>query len=101
MLRNVLTVGGWTAEGGAPPQQHGNMPEEAGAATAVMEDPKAAGIYFQMEGQACRIHHGSVIIAAITSCTPAIWSSPPWPGLSIRQGETALTRTCFGPSSAA
>jgi len=62
-------AGGWTEEGGAPAQQHGNMPEQAGAATAVMEDERAAGVYFEMKGQACRLHHGSVVIAAITSCT--------------------------------
>ncbi len=63
------SAGGWVEEGGSPAHQQGNMPETAGAATAVMEDDRAAGIYLEMDGQACRINHGSVVIAAITSCT--------------------------------
>ncbi|HWB20684.1 MAG TPA: aconitate hydratase, partial [Phycisphaerales bacterium] len=71
---NHNPVGGWTEEGGAPANQVGNQPNEAqpcgsGAAVATLEEQHPAGVSVSMDGKTFRINHGSVVIAAITSCT--------------------------------
>jgi aconitate hydratase len=67
-------AGGWIEEGGAPPDQIGNMPNARhapahGAATAVLDERAPQGVQVQMDGQTFNLTHGSVVIAAITSCT--------------------------------
>ena len=85
-------VGGWTEEGGQPAAQVGNHPAgadegrrvaapEAGdtleevaapAGTVAREavvDPGFGGVEVFHDGEKFRLKHGSVVIAAITSCT--------------------------------
>jgi aconitate hydratase len=68
-------VGGWVEEGGAPSHQLGNMPNgrdpdahHAGT-TAVLDEREPQGVAVDLDGQRFNITHGSVVIAAITSCT--------------------------------
>ncbi len=80
-------VGGWTEEGGAPAHQLGNMPNPGGTGVspvavaahstnsgtgvspvAVAEVGDAA-VDVEYDGQTFQLTHGSVVIAAITSCT--------------------------------
>jgi aconitate hydratase len=61
-------AGGWTEEGGAPPRQAGNMPAAA-TATAELVELDACNVQVDVDGQSCSLRHGSVVIAAITSCT--------------------------------
>ncbi len=53
----------WNAEGGAVPEG-----AEAECAVATM-DPDAQGVPVTYEGKRFTLHHGDVVIAAITSCT--------------------------------
>ncbi|MEM9701605.1 MAG: aconitate hydratase, partial [Planctomycetota bacterium] len=64
----------WTKEGGQPEGQIGNQPIEtatapAGAATATVSDPGYSGVEVFLEEERFELKHGSVVIAAITSCT--------------------------------
>src|SRR5437016_389757 len=49
----------WEAEGGQP----------FGGGTAVAAPPPRTHVELTIDGTACKLHHGSVVIAAITSCT--------------------------------
>ena len=49
----------WEAEGGQP----------FGGGTAVAAPPRRTHVDLTIDGTACKLHHGSVVIAAITSCT--------------------------------
>ncbi len=60
-------AGGWVQEGGAPAGQAGNMPGDR--ATLVAEKQACRGHKVECDGQTCHLDHGSVVIAAITSCT--------------------------------
>ncbi|MBT8484811.1 MAG: aconitate hydratase AcnA [Phycisphaerales bacterium] len=57
------TIQTWTDEGG----------DAAGpavaSATATVSDPGLAGVEVELDGERFRLRHGSVVIAAITSCT--------------------------------
>jgi aconitate hydratase len=53
---SALTDGRWEAEGGS-------------IATAVAAPPRRTGVALTIDGQDCELRHGSVVIAAITSCT--------------------------------
>ncbi|MFH5804259.1 aconitate hydratase [Alienimonas sp. DA493] len=84
-------VGGWTEEGGQPAGQVGNHPLDSSerkttqpAAGGTMEgvaapegatvreavvDPGFDGVEVSLEDETFKLKHGSVVIAAITSCT--------------------------------
>lgn len=80
-------VGGWTEEGGQPVGQVGNMPnpkadhrgegakhssDNNSGGTAVADPPTPpgfAGVQVQNDGKTFSLAHGSIVIAAITSCT--------------------------------
>jgi aconitate hydratase len=49
----------WEAEGGQP----------FGGGTAVAAPPRRTHVELKLEGEDCQLRHGSVVIAAITSCT--------------------------------
>ncbi|HVH67161.1 MAG TPA: aconitate hydratase AcnA [Gemmatimonadales bacterium] len=49
----------WEAEGG----------QTFGGGTAVAAPPRRTHVDLTVDGTACKLHHGSVVIAAITSCT--------------------------------
>jgi len=49
----------WEAEGGQP----------FAGGTAVAAPPKRTHVALQLDGEECHLRHGSVVIAAITSCT--------------------------------
>src|SRR5437660_5202928 len=49
----------WEAEGGQP----------FGGGAAVAAPPRRTHVDLTIDGTACKLHHGSVVIAAITSCT--------------------------------
>ena len=57
--------GRWEGEGGHPIEQGAAEPEPVVA----VADPGFKGIEIEMNGQQFPIQHGSVVIAAITSCT--------------------------------
>jgi aconitate hydratase len=108
-------VGGWIEEGGAPPQQIGNMPNRSrsgephhAGATATLEAPAAAEV--TLDDQTFTLTHGSVVIAAITSCTntsnPEVMiaagllarkararglNRKPWVKTSLAPGSTVVT----------
>ena len=74
-------TGGWVEEGGAPAGQLGNKPSPelphgtAGSASptetaaALSDNDGWRGFPVFMDGQNFRLKHGSVVVAAITSCT--------------------------------
>src|SRR5207247_6960742 len=49
----------WESEGG----------QSFGAGTAVAAPPRRTHVDMKLEGEDCQLRHGSVVIAAITSCT--------------------------------
>ncbi|HSD30804.1 MAG TPA: aconitate hydratase AcnA, partial [Gemmatimonadales bacterium] len=55
----------------APPVANGGRWESEGGGTAVAVEapPQRTHVSLKIEGEECRLHHGSVVIAAITSCT--------------------------------
>src|SRR5438094_5073857 len=90
----------WEAEGGQP----------FGGATAVAAPPHRSHVDLTIDGTACKLHHGSVVIAAITSCTntsnPSVMlaaglvakkaverglSSQPWVKTSLAPGSKVVT----------
>ena len=94
------TVGRWESEGGA-----------AVATDEIVEaDPPLDGFPFSWQGEEFRLHHGSVVIAAITSCTntsnPSVMigagllakkavekglRTPPWVKTSLAPGSKVVT----------
>jgi aconitate hydratase len=52
----------------APPTPVGRWESEGGG-TAVAAPPRRTHVNLTIDGADCRLHHGSVVIAAITSCT--------------------------------
>jgi aconitate hydratase len=54
----------WAGEGGQTAGSPVNPPPEAGP-----RDPGCAGVPVSMNGRSFSLHHGDVVIAAITSCT--------------------------------
>ena len=122
-------VGGWVEEGGEPAGQVGNMPspvgseadpmrEDGGTLTAVAdpdENPArdiqtAARARVTLDGDTFTLRHGSVVIAAITSCTntsnPSVMvaaglvaraarerglTRKPWVKTSLAPGSTVVT----------
>ncbi|HUL48748.1 MAG TPA: aconitate hydratase AcnA [Gemmatimonadales bacterium] len=56
--RTPIPVGRWEGEGGNP-----------APATLATEPEQVRYVDLHIEGEPCRLHHGSVVIAAITSCT--------------------------------
>ena len=90
----------WEAEGGQP----------FGGATAVAAPPHRSHDDLTIDGTACKLHHGSVVIAAITSCTntsnPSVMlaaglvakkaverglTSQPWVKTSLAPGSKVVT----------
>jgi len=90
----------WEAEGGQP----------FGGATAVAAPPHRSHVDLTIDGTACKLHHGSVVIAAITSCTntsnPSVMlaaglvakkaverglTSQPWVKTSLAPGSKVVT----------
>ena len=57
--------GRWEGEGGQPVEPGAAKPEPAAAAA----DPGFDGVDVQLDGKEFPVQHGSVVIAAITSCT--------------------------------
>ncbi len=57
-------AGRWEGEGGNVPD-----PEGAATATVAIADPGYEGVSVTLDGETFPLHHGSVVIAAITSCT--------------------------------
>ncbi|MGE5759616.1 MAG: aconitate hydratase AcnA [Gemmatimonadota bacterium] len=55
----------------APPAANGGRWESEGGGTAVAVEapPQRTHVSLKIDGEECRLHHGSVVIAAITSCT--------------------------------
>ncbi len=56
----------WVGEGGNPAGAHANPPPPHPSHEA---DPGCAGMPVSNNGKSFRLHHGDVVIAAITSCT--------------------------------
>jgi aconitate hydratase len=98
------SVGSWQNEGGQIVEQ-----EEA-ASAAIADDPGELGITVEYKGQSFELKHGSVVIAAITSCTntsnPSVMvgagllakkarerglSSKPWVKTSLAPGSRVVT----------
>ncbi|MEX0682497.1 MAG: aconitate hydratase AcnA [Dehalococcoidia bacterium] len=60
-----------------PTEEEGRFEEEGGGVSeieqptrvAIPADPHAGSVEVQLDGVTCQLHHGSVAIAAITSCT--------------------------------
>src|SRR6059058_80394 len=90
----------WESEGGQP----------FGGATAVAAPPHRSHVDLTIDGTACKLHHGSVVIAAITSCTntsnPSVMlaaglvakkaverglTSQPWVKTSLAPGSKVVT----------
>src|SRR2546422_539504 len=90
----------WEAEGGQP----------FGGGTAVAAPPARTHVDLKLEGVDCKLHHGSVVIAAITSCTntsnPSVMiaaglvakkavekglQSQPWVKTSLAPGSKVVT----------
>jgi len=90
----------WEAEGGQP----------FGGGTAVAAPPRRTHVDLKLEGVDCKLHHGSVVIAAITSCTntsnPSVMiaaglvakkaverglQSQPWVKTSLAPGSKVVT----------
>ncbi|WP_417851660.1 aconitate hydratase AcnA [Thalassoglobus sp.] len=103
------TFGKSTKGGESTPE---SMTSEGGAAvaTAVAEDPGLAGVPVEFDGKNFELKHGSVVIAAITSCTntsnPSVMigagllarnavakglSSQPWVKTSLAPGSRVVT----------
>jgi len=96
----LRTLSRWEAEGGDP------------AATAVAEPEETeGGVRFTLDGRQVTLSHGSIVIAAITSCTntsnPSVMvaagllaqkavqrglSVPPWVKTSLAPGSKVVTR---------
>ena len=57
--------GRWEGEGGQPVEPGAAKPEPA----AAVADPGFDGVDVQIDGERFPVQHGSVVIAAITSCT--------------------------------
>jgi aconitate hydratase len=89
----------WEAEGGHP-----------FGGTAVAAPPRRTHVDLMIDGTACKLHHGSVVIAAITSCTntsnPSVMiaaglvakkaverglTSQPWVKTSLAPGSKVVT----------
>ncbi|MGC1274566.1 MAG: aconitate hydratase AcnA [Planctomycetaceae bacterium] len=88
------TTSSWTYEGGTP---------ASGGGPAVKADPGLHGVETEFAGEQFRLRHGSVVIAAITSCT-----NTSNPGVMIGAGllakkavEKGLTRKPWVKSSLA
>ena len=96
----------------APPAANGGRWESEGGGTAVAVEapPKRTHVSLKIEGEECRLHHGSVVIAAITSCTntsnPSVMiaagllakkavekglTSRPWVKTSLAPGSKVVT----------
>jgi aconitate hydratase len=96
----------------APPAANGGRWESEGGGTAVAVEapPKRTHVSLNIEGEECRLHHGSVVIAAITSCTntsnPSVMiaagllarkavekglTSRPWVKTSLAPGSKVVT----------
>jgi aconitate hydratase len=96
----------------APPAANGGRWESEGGGTAVAVEapPKRTHVSLKIEGEECRLHHGSVVIAAITSCTntsnPSVMiaagllakkavekglTSQPWVKTSLAPGSKVVT----------
>ena len=90
----------WETEGGQP----------FGGGTAVAAPPARTHVDLKLEGVDCKLHHGSVVIAAITSCTntsnPSVMiaaglvakkavekglQSQPWVKTSLAPGSKVVT----------
>src|SRR5437660_41095 len=90
----------WEAEGGQP----------FGGGAAVAAPPRRTHVDLTIDGTACKLHHGSVVIAAITSCTntsnPSVrmaaglvakhavergLTSQPWVKTSLAPGSKVVT----------
>jgi len=90
----------WEAEGGQP----------FGGGAAVAAPPRRTHVDLTIDGTACKLHHGSVVIAAITSCTntsnPTVMmaaglvakkaverglTSQPWVKTSLAPGSKVVT----------
>src|SRR5437660_5224912 len=90
----------WEAEGGQP----------FGGGAAVAAPPRRTHVDLTIDGTACKLHHGSVVIAAITSCTntsnPSVMmaaglvakkaverglTSQPWVKTSLAPGSKVVT----------
>ncbi len=68
----VSNVGSWEGEGGPPTALPATAAQAATAEAVeavVDQDPGFAGIDVDMNGKHAKVKHGSVVIAAITSCT--------------------------------
>jgi len=63
-LREIVSVGGSAGGGKASPGGRGE-----GTATAVLEPRTDVAVKGEIDGQPFELKHGSVVIAAITSCT--------------------------------
>ncbi|WP_145292009.1 aconitate hydratase AcnA [Pirellulimonas nuda] len=62
----VSTPAKWEGEGGQPIDPEGAA---SPAAAVAVSDPGFDGIHVENAGSTFQLHHGSVVIAAITSCT--------------------------------
>jgi aconitate hydratase len=99
---STSSPGSMTSEGGTE--------NEAEAAVAVADDPGSTGVPVEYNGQKFELKHGSVVIAAITSCTntsnPSVMmaaglvarnalqkglSSKPWVKTSLAPGSRVVT----------
>ncbi|HEY6060887.1 MAG TPA: aconitate hydratase AcnA [Gemmatimonadales bacterium] len=95
-----------------PPAANGGRweSEGGGTAVAVAAPPTRTHVALKIEGEECRLHHGSVVIAAITSCTntsnPSVMiaagllarkavekglTSRPWVKTSLAPGSKVVT----------
>jgi aconitate hydratase A / 2-methylisocitrate dehydratase len=63
----VSNVGSWEGEGGNPSANQAATTEAV--AEVVDADPGIVGVDVKLDGQQATLKHGSVVIAAITSCT--------------------------------
>lgn len=98
-------AGRWEGEGGGTPK-----PEGAASATAAIADPGYDGVSVEYQGCTFGLRHGSVAIAAITSCTntsnPSVMvaaglvakkaaglglAAKPWVKTSIAPGSRVVT----------
>ena len=95
----------------APPTPlNGGRWESEGGGTAVEAPPRRTQVSLKIGGEECRLHHGSVVIAAITSCTntsnPSVMiaagllakkavekglTSRPWVKTSLAPGSKVVT----------
>jgi aconitate hydratase len=101
---STSTYNSWNAEG---PMSSDGVPQREAVAVA---DPGASGVTVVDEGEKYRLRHGSVVIAAITSCTntsnPSVMlgagllarnavkkglSSKPWVKTSLAPGSRVVT----------